>query len=321
VRHVNTKQESAGYAAVGGVGPTVEVKRDYDLTLPSFNLAADVTDTFVARFSAAKTIARPGIGSLSPGGDVAVQGANRSFSSGNPYLNPTQSKNLDLSLEWYPSSGTMFAAGFFYKKIDTFVATQSEQRVYNTLGLPDSLIAGTTATPDMLFQVSKPINTKGGDLKGFELNVQQPFTFLPGWLEPLRRDRQLHLRRLQDRVSDLVDGGRAGRDQRPDRPVEERRQRDALLRDRQVERPGLAGLSRRLPDPGPGSDGNTVQGTNETLNVDMQASWNIRENLKLSLEGVNLTDEFNDQYVGDSNRLNVYTHSGRQFIVGLRYNF
>ncbi|MCK5911843.1 MAG: TonB-dependent receptor, partial [Caulobacter sp.] len=71
----------------------------------------------------------------------------------------------------------------------------------------------------------------------------------------------------------------------------------------------------------PGSDGNTVQGTNETLNVDIQASWNIRDNLKLSVEGVNLTDEFNDQYVGDSNRLNVYTHSGRQFIVGLRYNF
>jgi iron complex outermembrane receptor protein len=70
----------------------------------------------------------------------------------------------------------------------------------------------------------------------------------------------------------------------------------------------------------PGSDGNAVQGTNETLNVDMQASWNIRENLRLSLEGVNLTDEFNEQYVGND-RLNVYTHSGRQFLVGLRYSF
>jgi iron complex outermembrane receptor protein len=71
----------------------------------------------------------------------------------------------------------------------------------------------------------------------------------------------------------------------------------------------------------PGNDGNTVQGTNSTLNVDMQASVNLRENLKLSFEGVNLTDEFNDQYVGDSNRLNVNTHSGRTFFVGLRYNF
>jgi iron complex outermembrane receptor protein len=46
VRHVKTKQESAGYAAVGGVIQKVEVKREYDLTLPSFNMAADLTDTW-----------------------------------------------------------------------------------------------------------------------------------------------------------------------------------------------------------------------------------------------------------------------------------
>ena len=71
----------------------------------------------------------------------------------------------------------------------------------------------------------------------------------------------------------------------------------------------------------PGSDGNAYHGANETLNFDMQATVALRPNLKLSFEGVNLTDEFNDQYVGESNRLNVYTHSGRQVFVGLRYNF
>jgi TonB-dependent receptor len=321
LRRVHTEQESAGYAAVGGAIQRVEVKRDYDLTLPSFNLAADITDTFVARLSAAKTIARPGIGSLSPGGDVAVQGANRSFSSGNPYLNPTQSKNLDVSLEWYPSSGTMFAAGFFYKKINTFVATQSELLPYNTLGLPDSLIAGTTATPDMLFQVSKPINTKGGDLKGFELNVQQPFTFLPGWLS--------HFGVIANYtyVASKIEYPTSSTAGAPvvinDLIGLSKNAANATLyyeTDKWSVRGSLAYRGGYLTQV-PGSDGNTVQGTNETLNVDMQASWNIRENLKLSVEGVNLTDEFNDQYVGDSNRLNVYTHSGRQFIVGLRYNF
>jgi TonB-dependent receptor len=321
VRRVHTKQESAGYAAVGGVVQRVDVKRDYDLTLPSFNLAADVTDTFVARVSAAKTIARPGIGSLSPGGDVSVQGSNRSYSSGNPYLNPTQSKNLDVSLEWYPSSGTMFAAGFFYKKIDTFVATLSESRVYNTLGLPDSLIAGTTATPDMVFNVSKPLNTDGGSLKGFELNFQQPFTFLSGWMSHFGViANYTYVASKLDYPTTTTPGG----------PV--------IVED-------LIGLSKNAANATlyyetpkwsirgslayrggyltavPAADNNLVATTNETLNVDMQASWNIRENLKLSVEGVNLTDEFNEQSVGYSDRLNVYTHSGRQFIVGLRYNF
>ncbi|MNE89484.1 TonB dependent receptor [compost metagenome] len=53
----------------------------------------------------------------------------------------------------------------------------------------------------------------------------------------------------------------------------------------------------------------------------MQASYAISDKLKVSVEGINLTDEFNDQYVDASNRLNVRSHSGRQFFVGLRYTF
>lgn len=321
VRRIHTQQESAGYAAVAGSIRRVEVKRDYNLTLPSFNLAADVTDTFVARLSAAKTIARPGIGSLSPGGDVSVQGANRNYSSGNPFLRPTQSKNIDVSLEWYPSSGTMLAAGFFFKRIDTFVTTLRREAVYSTLGLPDSLIAGTGATSDMVFQVTQPVNSDGGDLKGFELNVQQPFTFLPGWLSHfgaianytyVASKIQYPTTNLPGAitVTDTLTG----------------LSKNAANLTLYYETPewsvrgSLAYRGGYLTQV-PGSDGNTIQGTNSTLNVDMQASWNIRDNLKLSVEGVNLTDEFNDQYVGDSNRLNVYTHSGRQFIVGLRYSF
>ena len=321
LRRVHTRQESAGYAAVAGAIQRVEVDRTYNLTLPSFNIAADLTDTFVARFSAAKTIARPGIGSLSPGGDVSVQGANRNYSSGNPYLKPTQSKNIDVSLEWYPSSGTMLAAGFFFKRIDTFVATLRREAVYNTLGLPDSLLAGTGATPDQVFQVTQPVNSDGGDLKGFELNVQQPFTFLPGWLSHFGVianytyvDSKIEYLTSTTPGAPTVNATLVGLS------------KNAANLTLYYETPkwsvrgSLAYRDGYLTQV-PGSDGNTIQGTNETLNVDMQASWNIRDNLKLSLEGVNLTDEFNDQYVGDSNRLNVYTHSGRQFIVGLRYNF
>ncbi|MES2861409.1 MAG: hypothetical protein V4701_08050 [Pseudomonadota bacterium] len=37
--------------------------------------------------------------------------------------------------------------------------------------------------------------------------------------------------------------------------------------------------------------------------------------------GINLTDEFNDLYVDASDRLNVHTHTGRQFFAGVRYTF
>ena len=68
----------------------------------------------------------------------------------------------------------------------------------------------------------------------------------------------------------------------------------------------------------PGTEGNSYNGTNSTTNVDAQASYNISDRLKVSLEAINLTDELNDQFVDVANRLNVLTHSGRQFNLGVR---
>ena len=71
----------------------------------------------------------------------------------------------------------------------------------------------------------------------------------------------------------------------------------------------------------PGTEGNSYNGTNSTLNVDAQTSYNITDTLKISLEMINLTDETNDQFVDVTNRLNVLTHSGRQFNLGARFAF
>ena len=65
-----------------------------------------------------------------------------------------------------------------------------------------------------------------------------------------------------------------------------------------------------------------AEGTNETLNVDFSASYAINDNLTVSLEGLNLTDEVNDQFIStDADREVTYTHTGRQFFMGARYKF
>ena len=43
--------------------------------------------------------------------------------------------------------------------------------------------------------------------------------------------------------------------------------------------------------------------------------------VKLFLEGINLTDEYQDQYVDSRNMLSVYHHTGREFLAGVRYTF
>jgi iron complex outermembrane receptor protein len=128
LRYLHTEQASSGYAAVGSSIQLVSAGRTYEKVLPSLNLAFEVTPEAIIRFAAAQTIARPGLGSLSPGGDISVQGGNRSFSTGNPDLDPTESTNLDLSAEWYPTDGGLISVGLFYKDISTFVQTLQDGR-------------------------------------------------------------------------------------------------------------------------------------------------------------------------------------------------
>jgi hypothetical protein len=71
----------------------------------------------------------------------------------------------------------------------------------------------------------------------------------------------------------------------------------------------------------PGRNGNTVEGKNETLNIDASAAWIVNERLRFTLEGLNLTDEVNDQFVDDANRSFVYHHTGREIYFGLRYRY
>lgn len=325
VRYVKTDQYSTGYAARGTGAATVidlvDAERTYDLWLPSANLAVDLRDDVVARVSAAQTISRPSIGSLSPGGDVGIQGANYSYSTGNPFIEPTKSNNLDLSLEYYPDPDSLFAIGVFYKKIDTFVQNLSQNIPFNQLGLPTSLLTGTTATATDVFRTSQPVNSPGGDLKGFEVNVQKRLDFLPGWMENFGVQANYTFVDSQIEYLTSTTPGAPTISQTLTGLSKNAANFTLYYENETFSVRGSVAYREGYLTQVPGNDGNTVHGTNETTNFDMQASYNISDQLKFSIEGINLTDEFNDQYVDESNRLNVRTHTGRQFFAGLRYTF
>jgi outer membrane receptor protein involved in Fe transport len=72
----------------------------------------------------------------------------------------------------------------------------------------------------------------------------------------------------------------------------------------------------------PGGNGNDARGKNETLNVDIAATYRLGERTSLTFEGLNLTDQFEDRWISSTRRNSEeYTHTGRQFLVGARYRF
>lgn len=320
LRYVKTDQFSTGYASQGSTVNLVGADRSYANWLPSANLVVDVRDNLMVRFAAAKTIARAGIGSLTPGGNLNVSGGNRTFSSGNPDLKPTKSTNLDASIEWYPTRGAIYAVSVFQKDIGTFVQTLSTTVPFSDLGLPASLLDGTTASPTDAFIVSQPVNSKGGLLRGFEVNVQQPFSFLPGFLSNF--GVLANYTYVSSDIEYLTSANGSTTVKAPLLGLSKHAANGTLyFETRKFSIRGSVAYRSKYLTAVPGTEGNSYNGTNATTNIDAQVSYNITDKFKVSLEMINLTDELNDQFVDATNRLNVLTHSGRQFVLGARLAF
>jgi TonB-dependent receptor len=320
-RYVTTDQSSKGYQIAAGAPIEVRASRSYADWLPSANIVIEPRENLLVRLAAAKVMSRPGLGNLTPGGSVSVSGNNRTVSSGNPMLEATKATTYDIGVEWYFAPESILALGVFHKKIDSFIATQSTTGSFtgNALGIPDSVaiaacgsVAGCSASADWVF--NKPVNTEGGDLTGFEVSYQQPFTFLPGiWsnfgvmANYTFVDSEIEYpngttNTLTELSKNAYNGTLYYEDERFSARV------SGTYRD---------GYLTQVP----GRNGNAIEGVVDTFNVDASASWQVSDSFTLTLEAINLTDEVPTQYVGDYNLVSVHHHTGRQVFAGFRYKF
>jgi TonB-dependent receptor len=318
VRHVKTELEAIGYQAAGG-GTAVKVNHEYKDTLPSFNLAANLTRDFIVRVGAAKVMTRPQLGFLSPGGTISTTGT-LTINTGNPLLKPFRAKTFDSSFEYYFGKNAFVGLGLFQKNIDTYIQSLRTNVAFRETGLPLSLLPANF-TGEEQFQVTAPINTDGGKLKGFELNYQQPFTFLSGWARNF--GTVLNYTKVSSKIEYAVS------------PTSNERIVDDLLNlspkswnatfyyddgkfSARVSGAKRSSFLTRVP----GQNNNDVEGKNETFNVDISLSYKWNERLEFTLEGVNLTNEPNDQFISRArNSVVVNNVTGREFLAGLRYKF
>ena len=152
-------------------------KADFNYWLPSFNLKVVMPGGLQYRLGLSKTITPPDIGltrnyynlTLNTNADGITNGQpSGNVTVGNPYLKPTQSKNLDGSVEWYFASVGSVTLAAFYKEI-TDVNTNTTTRIPFT---------NNGATFDVV--VTQPGNSdETAKVKGFEIGYQQFYDFLP----------------------------------------------------------------------------------------------------------------------------------------------
>ncbi len=331
MRYVATEQRSTGILS----GNTVTVQRDYDDWLPSFNLALYPTRDITVRGAIAKVITRPTLGNLTPGG--SIDGFNYKISYGNPLLDPYRATNFDVAVEWYFAPQSIFSVALFQKNIDSFPVSQTYNATFAQTGLPKSALPTSSPAyinfdPNQVYTVTANVNGKGAKLKGMELAVQLPFTFLPG---PLSHFGVLANATFIDSkatyntsgpiaVAFVPTTGALGPSTAVTRTstlfqVSKQAYNGTLYYDDgRFSARVMASYRGPYVDANSGT-GNVFEGYGSTVNVDASVRYKVNEWIELSVEGNNLTDEYRYRYTDyDAQRNYENNHFGRTILFGAR---
>jgi TonB-dependent receptor len=320
----------------------VEVERSYDDWLPSVNLAFFPTESVIIRAAASNVITRPSLGNLTPGG--SVDGFNYRVSFGNPFLNPFRATAYDLAFEWYFAPQSIFSVAAFKKDVQSFPVAVTRSGTFASTGLPTSVIPASSPaaiSPEgQLWTINSITNGSGASLKGLEISLQGPFRFLPGALSnfggiinaTLVDSNAVYSVAGPTTVTCVPAANPATTGCAFGPNVNDPARKSSLFglsskalngtlyyEDSKFSARVSASYRSGYVDANSGT-GNIFEGYNSTINVDASVRYRITEQVELSLEGINLTDEYRDRWTDeDANRNYEYNHFGRTVLFGARF--
>jgi TonB-dependent receptor len=169
VRVVRHEDFMTGEIGNAGVYTPANFSHGETDALPSLNLLFKLTHDLQWRFAASKAIAYPDFSQIRP--SISLLPAQGAASGGNPNLKPTTATQFDTSLEYYFARGSAVTADVFYKRLQNFWLSETQQDAF--------AINGVT------YNLTGAVDGGNASLKGLELGYQQFFRDLPGWLSGL----------------------------------------------------------------------------------------------------------------------------------------
>tara|TARA_R110002167_G_scaffold220460_4_gene425064 strand:- start:1135 stop:3960 length:2826 start_codon:yes stop_codon:yes gene_type:complete len=174
VRVVDTSILSFGYHQVqnddGSTNYTdapISKKGSYTDVLPSINMSIELTEDVLFRAAASETLMRPALEDIAYKRSVSIH--EFKYRDGNPDLQPTYAQQWELGVEWYLESGGILAASYFNKEIEgvvreTLTGVVEDVTKYNDDGSIDGVFD---------FDVFQKVNAEGSySVSGIELVAQ-----------------------------------------------------------------------------------------------------------------------------------------------------
>jgi len=266
-------------------------KSDYADWLPSFNLAVNLSEDVILRVSSAKVISRPNYTFLNPA--ASTNETTRQITRGTVKLDPYRATQSDIGIEWYFNDESLFSATLFNKDIRSFVIQgANKSRVIND---------------GIEYILNEPAQGLGGEIQGLELQYQQQMGDF-GWAANATYSEGFGLQQTDDGI-------------------------------KETDLPGMSKLSYNLSAyyetdqyaarvaytfredfiaQSTGIGGNTLWDSHGF--IDANITWHATENIDVSFEATNLTDESTTQRLTtDYNAMRLSGENGRNLYLKVSY--
>lgn len=170
--------------------PQVHGTKNYTNVLPDVLMTWAIREDLLLRAAWTNTIGRPSyeqnvpfrIFEIEEDDEDIFEGA---IEAGNSDLDPLESKNYDLALEWYLQPAGLLSAGFFYKDIDNPIFNRVQLLEADEDEDGNLIPVEFEGRNYSELEIQQFQNASSGNIVGVELGFQQQFTSLPGLLRGL----------------------------------------------------------------------------------------------------------------------------------------
>ncbi len=320
--------------------PTGELERvssggDYTEVLPSFNLVADVAEDVLVRGAVYRGLSRPDPSDLGYKRALSTIGQEDEASTtadllrgivgdGNPEMKPLTSWNFDTAIEWYPNEDTMLAFGVYHKRF---------QGGFETVNVTENMVVDGVEIP-VAFDLTRT-NEDTSSLTGFEVTGTHRFSYLPGYLSGLGMKASYNYADSNFEFEDSNYGDSVVLDESG----------NVVSQNIGIIAPGnIPGFSENVfsgqlyyqigdfdtsliykyrseyfqPYT---SNGTRLRFVGDVGVWEAKASYQVTDNVKLSLEAINLFDEPKKQYFYTRDNLGEMNSYGPRVFLGLKAKF
>ena len=360
VSNVSWDAANEMYITLGDEPVITDFTGKYDYWLPNLDVRVELNDNMVLRGSYSESIGRPGWQDIQGGLSIAtlVRAQGGFGNLGNPGLLPLESKNFDLSFEWYYGEASYFSIGYFRKNITNFISTTIIEDSPYDIRTPvggaywnNAISSGSCTQADIncirqyIFanHASDPgVTVTGTNVNGeftgrivglptdpllvFEITTpaNQRSDKLYGWevnLQHMFGESGFGVAANYTRVdSGLRFDNRSLGDQYPMVGLSDSANL-VLFYDKYDWQVRLAYNWRDEFLSGIGGAGPNPNYVEAYGQIDMNVTYAVNDRLSLFAEGINLTDQTQRVFARHTNMLRFASQTGPRYMFGMRYKF